>query len=54
MVLDPEHHRAFLSCEGNDLMTVFDLDKHQAIAFLPHRKEGDRPQDRGSRPAFHH
>jgi len=35
MVLDPEHHRAFLSCEGNDLMTVFDLDKHQAIAFLP-------------------
>lgn len=31
----PEHHRAFLSCEGNDLMTVFDLDKHQAIAFLP-------------------
>jgi len=35
MTLDPEHHRAFLSCEGNDLMTVFDLDKHQAIAFLP-------------------
>src|SRR5438067_10171178 len=35
MTLDPEHRRAFLSCEGNDLMTVFDLDKHQAIAFLP-------------------
>ena len=35
MTLDPEHHRAFLSCEGNELMTVFDLDKHQAIAFLP-------------------
>jgi len=35
MALDPEHHRAFLSCEGNDLMTVFDLDKHQPIAFLP-------------------
>src|SRR5438445_3662483 len=35
MTLDPEHHRAFLSCEGNDLMTVFDLDKNQAIAFLP-------------------
>src|SRR5467141_1747195 len=34
MTLDPEHHRAFLSCEGNELMTVFDLDKHQAIAFL--------------------
>jgi YVTN family beta-propeller protein len=35
MTLDPEHHRAFLSCEGNNLMTVFDLDKHEAIAFLP-------------------
>ena len=35
MTLDPEHHRAFLSCEGNDLMTVFNLDTHQAIAFLP-------------------
>ncbi len=32
MALDPEHHRAFLSCEGNDLMTVFDLDKHEPIA----------------------
>ena len=35
MALDPEHHRAFLSCEGNDMMTVFDLDKHEPIAFLP-------------------
>jgi len=35
MTLDPEHHRAFLACEGNDLMTVFDLDKHEPIAFLP-------------------
>lgn len=35
MTLDPEHHRAFLSCEENDLMTVFDVDKHQAIAYLP-------------------
>jgi DNA-binding beta-propeller fold protein YncE len=35
MALDPEHHRAFLSCEGNNLMAVFDLDKHQSIAFLP-------------------
>jgi DNA-binding beta-propeller fold protein YncE len=34
MALDPEHHRAFLSCEGNELMTVFDLDKHSPIAFL--------------------
>jgi DNA-binding beta-propeller fold protein YncE len=35
MTLDPEHHRAFLSCEGNELMTVFDLDRHEPIAYLP-------------------
>jgi YVTN family beta-propeller protein len=35
MALDSEHRRAFLACEGNELMTVFDLDKHQPIAFLP-------------------
>jgi DNA-binding beta-propeller fold protein YncE len=35
MALDPEHHRAFLACEENNLMTVFDLDKHAAVAFLP-------------------
>src|SRR2546423_6712259 len=35
MSLDPEHHRAFLACEENNLMTVFDLDKHAPIAFLP-------------------
>ena len=35
MALAPEQHRAFLACEGNDLMTVLDLDKHQVIAFLP-------------------
>lgn len=35
MALDPEHHRAFLSCEGNNRMTVFDLTRHQAIAGLP-------------------
>lgn len=35
MALDPEHYRAFLACVGNELMTVFDLDKHAPIAFLP-------------------
>jgi DNA-binding beta-propeller fold protein YncE len=34
MTLDPKHRRAFLSCEGNDLMTVFDLDTHSPIAFF--------------------
>ena len=35
MAVDATHHRAFLSCEENELMTVFDLDKHVAIASLP-------------------
>ena len=34
MTLDPEHHRAFLSCEENNLMTVFDLSKNEPIAYL--------------------
>src|ERR1700756_5084742 len=34
MTLDPEHHRAFLSCEGNGFMTVFNLDTHQPVALL--------------------
>jgi DNA-binding beta-propeller fold protein YncE len=41
MALDVEHRRAFLSCEGNELLTVFDLDKHQPIAFLPLAKGPD-------------
>lgn len=41
MALDPDHHRAFLSCEGNSLMTVFDLDRHQAIAYLPLARDPD-------------
>lgn len=35
MSIDTEHRRAFLSCEENNLMTVFDLDKHEPIAYLP-------------------
>ena len=41
MALDPEHHRAFLSCEGNDVLTVFNLDTHQSIAHLPMPKGAD-------------
>src|SRR6267154_4422690 len=41
MTLDPEHHRAFLSCQGNDLMTVFDLDAHKPIASFPVAKGPD-------------
>ena len=35
MAIDAQHRRAFLACEGNDLMTVFDLDRHIPVAFLP-------------------
>lgn len=41
MTLDPEHHRAFLSCEGNNLMTVLNLDKHAPIAYLPMADDPD-------------
>src|SRR5579864_2728570 len=35
MALDVEHRRAFLSCEENNLMTVFDLEKQTVVASLP-------------------
>jgi len=41
MALDPENHRAFLQCEGNNMMTVFDLDAHKPIAHLPTAAGGD-------------
>lgn len=41
MALDVEHRLAFLSCEENDLMTVFRLDTHEPIAYFPQAKGGD-------------
>src|SRR5438876_10444991 len=41
MALDAERHRALLSCEGNDTLTVFDLDTHRAIAHFPIAKGAD-------------
>jgi DNA-binding beta-propeller fold protein YncE len=41
MALDVEHRLAFLSCEENDLMTVFRLDTHEPIAYLPQAAGGD-------------
>jgi YVTN family beta-propeller protein len=35
MALDPEHHRAFLACEENNLLTVMDLDNNLPIAYIP-------------------
>lgn len=41
MALDSEHRLAFLSCEANDLMTVFRLDTHQPVAYFPQAGGGD-------------
>jgi YVTN family beta-propeller protein len=35
MALDVAHRRAFLACQGNNRLTVFDLDAHQAITSMP-------------------
>src|SRR6266481_2544166 len=41
MALDPENHRAFLQCEGNNLTSVFDLDAYKPIAHLSTAAGGD-------------
>jgi len=41
MALDPERRLAFLSCEENDMLTVFNLDTHHAVAHLPMAKGAD-------------
>lgn len=41
MALDAEHHRAFLVCEENDLLTVFDLDNNAPVAYVSIPSGGD-------------
>ena len=41
MAIDADRRRAFLSCDGNDTLTVVDLESHQAIAHLPMAKGAD-------------
>lgn len=41
MSIDPEGRRAFLACESNDVLAVFGLDTHRAIAHLPMAKGAD-------------
>src|SRR2546427_1912049 len=41
MALDPAHHRAFLVCEGNNLLAIFDLEKHAVVQTLPLPDGGD-------------
>src|SRR5229473_1586912 len=35
MALDPEHRRAFLACQGNNVLVVFNLETHRSIAHIP-------------------
>ena len=41
MAIDPERRRAFLSCEGNDVLAVFNLETNRVIATLPMAKGAD-------------
>ncbi len=41
MALDAEHRLAFLACEDNNLMTVFDLNSHKAMEHLAMAEGGD-------------
>jgi YVTN family beta-propeller protein len=41
MALAPEQRRAFLVCEENNLLAVFDLEKHEVIQTLPLPGGGD-------------
>src|SRR5260370_7209278 len=41
MALAPQQRRAFLVCEGNNLLAVFDLEKHAVVQTLPLPGGGD-------------
>ena len=41
MALDPARHLAFLACEGNDQLTVFDVAAHRPVAQVPLPAGGD-------------
>jgi YVTN family beta-propeller protein len=34
MAFDTEHHRAFIACEENDMLAVFDLDAHKVLVLM--------------------
>ncbi len=41
MALDPAHRRAFLACQGNNVLTVFDLETHRTVAHISLPKGAD-------------
>src|SRR5207245_10926376 len=41
MALAPQQRRAFLVCEGNNLLAIFDLEKHAVVQTLPLPDGGD-------------
>ena len=50
LALDPANRRAFLLCVGNNLFTVFALDSHRPIAYIPLPEGAD---DVAFDPALH-
>src|SRR5262249_16245451 len=41
MAIDPERRRAFLACEGNDVLAIFNLETNKVITTLPMAKRAD-------------
>lgn len=53
MAIDPEHHRLFIACEGNNLLVVFDLDTKKPITSFPLPEGADVVQfDAGLRRVY--
>lgn len=53
MALDVDNRRAFIACEGNDRLVVFDLERHRILAQLPIPPGSDVVQfDPGLRRAY--
>ncbi|HEX9081586.1 MAG TPA: YncE family protein [Holophagaceae bacterium] len=41
LLIDPEQHLAFVACEGNSVLQVVDLDRHQVVATFPVGRDPD-------------
>ena len=51
LLIDPEHRFAFIACEGNDMLVVFDMRTMRAVSSFP---VGDGPDVLAYDPGFHY
>jgi YVTN family beta-propeller protein len=51
LLIDPEHRLAFIACEGNDMLVVFDMRTMRAVSSFP---VGDDPDVLAYDPGFHY